>query len=474
MKSALILLCLFACLFTAINASLHSIPLTRLPNGLSSSPVSSSQIPRGADSGILVARSPALQRTKRYQINRTTIEMIGSQTEYWADIDIGTPPRTFTAQIDTGSSLFAVPDRSCYLCTATDFYSLQDSTTSQLILCPGNPDCKTICSAKQYCPFDSSYADGSGISGQLVKDKIQWGGLNATVTFGDVLIEVGNFEYYGVDGILGMAFNSEIACNPSCVTPVFDEMVSQNNISNVFSMSMSSFSGLLTLGGIDPTFGNLTWTPMVGPDFYQLNLESMQVDVRTASKSGFGTVIVDSGTSFLIFPNSVYQDIVSLFRDHYCNLPGDPVCGYVSIFTQDVCITAPYDLDLFPSLVFNVQGAAPLVVGPRDYFFEHQQNGVTSYCLGISTTDTNMTILGDSFMRAFGVVFDRENRRLGFTINQLVSNPGEDSFSNIIIGVSATLGVLAIVIIGLAYFWVRKPATGEELLSQGLLQDGQA
>jgi len=71
------------------------------------------------------------------------------------------------------------------------------------------------------------------------------------------------FQVGEAQGIMGLAF-SRLACNPTCITPFFDELVSQENIENIFSISLSLTNGTLVLGGIDHSLykGSIQYVPM--------------------------------------------------------------------------------------------------------------------------------------------------------------------------------------------------------------------
>jgi len=60
-----------------------------------------------------------------------------------------------------------------------------------------------------------------------------------------------------------MAFKAA-SCNPSCATPLFDDLVKTNNIDNIFSISLRNEGGTLILGGIDHSLysGDIHYEPL--------------------------------------------------------------------------------------------------------------------------------------------------------------------------------------------------------------------
>ncbi len=80
-------------------------------------------------------------------------------------------------------------------------------------------------------------------------------------------------------------------CLPTCVTPLFDQLVINGQVDNAFSIFLAGDgSGNLTLGGIDPTIGPQSpffSTPMMGINFYQVNLQSIKVGILYKIAIGF-------------------------------------------------------------------------------------------------------------------------------------------------------------------------------------------
>ena len=135
----------------------------------------------------------------------------------------------------------------------------------------------------------------------------------------------------------------------------------------------TSGSGVLTLGGVDESIVNeqFHYTPLQQlTNHYQISLESLQVKTYPLSLSLFPslpsppfqiliyfqvegesvvsslTVLLDTGTTYILLPRSAYQKIVSHFQTHYCNLTG--VCSQANIFNGncliDVRVCPPFPL----------------------------------------------------------------------------------------------------------------------------------
>ena len=99
---------------------------------------------------------PSLEKLFRHIIPRDGEPLVDIEddTEWAGTISIGTPPRTFTINFDTGSSDLWVPAASCSSCTAHSLYDPASSSTSQAQV--GN--------------FSIGYGDGSNASGPIFTD----------------------------------------------------------------------------------------------------------------------------------------------------------------------------------------------------------------------------------------------------------------------------------------------------------------
>jgi len=166
--------------------------------------------------------------------------------------------------------------------------------------------------------------------------------------------------------------------------------------------------------------------------YYPVNLTDMKVagqslNMNTGVLNGQYGALVDSGTTLMILPNSVFNRLNNVFQA-FCStykLPG--VCGAApgqGLF-DGMCVTmSDDDRAAFPTLSFTVPGISQdLTISSNEYLIAQnasatntKRSGDFVWCLGIQSSPPQqpITILGDTFMRGFYVIFDQESSSVGF------------------------------------------------------------
>lgn len=123
---------------------------------------------------------------------------------YYAKIGIGTPPKDYYVQVDTGSDIMWVNCIQCKECPRRSslgieltLYDIKDSSTGKFVTCDqefchgvyGGP--LTDCTANTSCPYLEIYGDGSSTTGYFVQDVVQYdkvsGDLQTTSTNGSLI-----------------------------------------------------------------------------------------------------------------------------------------------------------------------------------------------------------------------------------------------------------------------------------------------
>ncbi|KAE8727667.1 hypothetical protein F3Y22_tig00005406pilonHSYRG00068 [Hibiscus syriacus] len=272
---------------------------------------------------------------------------------YYTKLQIGSPPREFHVQIDTGSDALWIGCNSCKGCPKSSglqiplkLYDPGSSSTASTVSCSdercshGIKSLSSICSGSSYrCSYTFQYGDGSGTSGYYVLDllhfnKIVQGSVDSNATakvmFGCSTLQTGNLTTpdRAVDGIFGFGKQS---------LSVISQLSSQGVAPRTFSHCLKGSDG----GGGILVFGevvepNMSYTPLVpSMPHYNLDLRSISVggQVLPIDKSEFSTsinrgTIVDSGTTLAYLADEVYNAFVGAIKNFCfsnrapCSFPG--------------------------------------------------------------------------------------------------------------------------------------------------------
>lgn len=397
--------------------------------------------------------------------------------EYYATLTFGGQP--INVQLDTGSSTMAVPLQQCRNCAIGD-HRLDLARAvgrSGIVSCSSRacqpescaPSCgacsaSRACCSKHYpdgCSFSLSYADRSGVNGVLVLANVGISSLVTPLVFGAIL-EQKSFEASNVDGIFGLAYKS-LACNPSCVIPLFDTLVATHQVDHdIFSLCTAPQGGVLTLGGSNPNLyeGSLSYVPLIRTSFmmfYMVKLAGASVGGESVDLPYFTSAIIDSGTTLLVISQKTYNALRDFFQTHYCNVPslcpGDKsrkivphphyphvnsdylesintstkqsVKAPTSWFTPGYCVAfSERYVKMLPTISIHMNGYT-MDIEPEVYMIPHYiQRGLSKqlyYCLGIAPLPglerlPNDAIIGDTVLQKYFVEYDREKSRLGFAV----------------------------------------------------------
>lgn len=418
--------------------------------------------------------------------------------EYYVTLTFGGQP--VRVQVDTGSSTMAVPLLECSNCRKGDqrFDISRAVGPASFIPCSSNQCRPNTCYANcgscspsraccsrhhpSGCSFYLRYADKSGVNGALVRADVGISSLVTSVVFGAIMEETSSFESKEVDGIFGLAYKT-LACNPTCVTPLFDVLVETGKVKHdIFSICTGLKGGVLTLGGSNPILfeGNLSYVPLATQSrelFYLVDVKSTSIGGKEVDLPFLKNAIIDSGTTLLIVSKTTYAALRDYFTTHYCHVRGlctsksrevirNPYYPYhdddsalnsshgnatlarqqvdgdawgvdterasQSWFAPGYCVNlSAKELRELPTITIQLDGFA-MDIEPEVYMLEHTiTRGMASHlyrCLGISAlagmeSMPNDAIVGDTVLHKYFVEYDRENRRLGFAVAKTCFDP---------------------------------------------------
>ncbi|PWA64730.1 aspartic peptidase A1 family [Artemisia annua] len=351
---------------------------------------------------------------------------------YYTKVQLGTPPRDYHVQIDTGSNVLWVNCKSCNGCPTSirqhipvEFYDSSSSSTSSLITCSDS-----LCSqasqwsecSKSKCTFRFQYGDGSGNSGYYVSDLMHLNTMgvdsgssnsSAKVVFGCSTSETGNIRTDGVNGIFGFSQHSM-----SVISQLSSQGVAPDSFSHCL-VGSGNGGGILVFGQImDP---NMAYTPLVqSRPHFSVNLQSISVKGQTLSidPSTFSIpgnqegTIIDSGTTLAYLP----QDALTLLKDAISQAVSQSAQPVISredgcyIFTSSVS-------SIFPLVSLNFQGGSSMHIRPQDYLLQdNSKGGAEVWCFGFRSYLTpGPTVLGDLVLKDKIIVYDLGGQRLGWS-----------------------------------------------------------
>ncbi|KAF4441254.1 hypothetical protein F53441_12103 [Fusarium austroafricanum] len=330
------------------------------------------------------------------------------QSLYFLNVSLGTPPQNFRLHLDTGSSDLWVNAQGSKLCSThanicaeSGLYSPNKSSTYDYL----NSD------------FNISYADGSGASGDYATETFRMG----SVKIEDLQFGIG-YVTSDNEGVVGIGYKVNEAQVGQLNRDPYDNLpakLAANGIiaSNAYSLYLSdleSATGTLLFGGVDQEqyVGKLVTLPInkINDEFseFYITLNSVSADSETISDSLNLGVVLDSGSTLSYLPARLTQDIYDVVGAQYDE--GQSV-AYV-----------PCDLaNDSGNLTFSFQNSAEINVALSELVLDFtvitgQQmsfnNGQQACTFGIAPTTSDISILGDTFLRSAYVVFDLNNNEI--------------------------------------------------------------
>lgn len=314
-------------------------------------------------------------------------------TQYFAELELGSAKQTFTAILDTGSSNIWVPASSCTSPACSNKASFNPQTSQTF--------------TSRWEPLNIRYGRGI-MSGYVGYDTVTFGGYTVENQGVGLATELAaDFEGAPFDGIFGLAYQtiSSDHVKPWIDTAVEQGVIPKASFSFYLSNSPNDKTSRLIIGEPDQSYyqGDIHWQPLkaLAPSeptgaYYNITFDGIssgEEDVPLSCQSeGVCHAIVDSGTSLIIGPA---QDIQQILETVSVN----PDCSNVQQL-PDISITI---------------GGKALAVPPEVYVVKQQDWFGSKVCrVGLEPSDEDFWIFGDAFMRAFYVVFDKANKRVGF------------------------------------------------------------
>jgi len=303
----------------------------------------------------------------------------GLNSEYYGEIEVGTPGQKELVIFDTGSSNLWVPNKQPSF-GGKNIYSPDKSSTYK----------------QNGTVFKIMYGSGP-VSGTFCADDVTIGSLHLSdYTFAEVDTFTGFENLYRMikfDGILGMGWGS---ISVGGVPTVMEALMASGQLEEpVFGFFLGNHAeGELEIGGVDPKHykGSFTYVPVTHEGYWQVALDGIRVGgvaVPTTKNA-----IIDSGTSLIFGPSAEVKAIMDTFN------ATELFAGtYVADCSKEI-----------PAISFNLGGKL-FSLTKDDIIIKLPSN---KCMLDIRGVDMDMWIIGEVFMRKHYTLFDVGQKRIGF------------------------------------------------------------
>lgn len=299
--------------------------------------------------------------------------------QWYIEISVGTPAKTFNVIPDTGSSNLIIPGSCGLSCILKNKY---DSSKSSTYKADGRD-------------FKIQYGSGP-VAGKLDNDVVIVGNIQVNdITFAEITDVSGLGLAYALgkfDGILGLGWQSISVDN---LPPVFTQMVNNKLVDPVFAFTLKdNADGELDFGTYDTT-KLINWVPLSNTTYWQITVDSLSYG--SSSLSTVHTAIVDSGTSLIGGPTA-------------------DISAFATKIGATAVVNGEYSIDC--SKISSLEDFVVVINGQKfsipasKYILQ-----VSGQCLfgfvGLDVPNHPLWILGDVFMRTYYTVFDYGNKRVG-------------------------------------------------------------
>lgn len=312
---------------------------------------------------------------------------------WYGEIDVGTPPKTFTMVFDTGSSDLFLPSTECSVSCAG--HTQYDPAASSSAKDSGQPFVLMYGAGET---AGEEYVDDVFVGGYQAKDQT----VGAAWMYSPEFSKDGSFP---PDGLSGLAFREISEFEGSPLFQTLDE--SGKLPQSVFGFKLSTTPGdsEMVIGGTNTDLyhsDTLTYVAVTDRGYWQVEMDAISRLGQEVIESQAVTAIIDTGTTFVITSYSIAQSYYANISgatahtegaDTYWTIPCDTINSTVPTFT-------------FGRRAFKVS-AQTYNLGP---------DVLSSDCLaGIAaSSEMDFTIIGDVFLQNVYSVFDYANTRVGF------------------------------------------------------------
>ncbi|XP_072980223.1 aspartic proteinase nepenthesin-1-like [Typha angustifolia] len=370
---------------------------------------------------MLLSKATASTAATHNSITEAHIIVHPGEGEFLMYLSIGTPPRPFSAILDTGSDLIWTQCTPCILCVEQPtpiFEPLKSSTFSSLSC--STTQCQALPSPlclRNLCVYFYGYGDFASTAGVLATETFTFGS-SEKVSIPHIAFGCGNMNEGSLANSSGMV---GFGRGPLSLI----NQLGQKRFSYCLTNFLESKSSSLLFGSLvnlsNTNIGQVQQTPLLinpsRPSLYFISLIGITVgktrlpiptSTFALNEDGTGGVIIDSGTSITYLEEVAYDLVKEAFM---CQVKL-PVANDTGI-GLDLCFELPspplVTLGL-PKLVFHFEGA-DMELPQVNYMAIDSSTGFL--CLAIQGT-TGGSIIGNFQQQNMQILYDLENDMLSF------------------------------------------------------------
>lgn len=374
-----------------------------------------------------------------------------SKNFYYTTLYLGDQKVRQTYIIDTGSSIMSSPCAPCPECGSHKRPFYYDMEHKHKPLKCSSRICKLV-PANVCLNKDLKFLDGKacsfnidrkeeGIKGYYLRDIVYFETdrhLNLSVLkkkvfrsyalpVGCTTAEQGKYKELNTDGILGMS-NS-----PKAVPNLLYNLGIINR--NIFTLCFGLRGGYMSLGEVDTTYHRsdvINYVPLLDSDiYYFVKLNTLKVGNEETSAMKIPLVAkIDTGNSISYFPSITYKAIINQFKK-YCNTKNHTCGNFTHEEEYGYCASFPDRETLFNAIYKNwpeitlTFGEYEYIWKPINYYYYKFNVNSRKACLGFQMHKSERVILGANFIHGHDIIFNRQEKKLGFV-------PADCSRGNII------------------------------------------
>ena len=364
-----------------------------------------------------------------------------SKNYYYTTLYVGPNKVKQTYVLDTGTSIMSSPCAPCENCGAhkRNYFNSFIPRKNKPLKCDNKP-CKLVPATnciykkdkeenKKICSFDVKQNTGDGISGYYLNDIVYFeADNNITSPFqrqtyrsyalpiGCTTGEYGKYKELKADGIIGLNYNEK-----SFISLLYKLKIINKD---VFSLCFGLRGGYMSLGEIDTTYhkdNKINYVPLLTSDeFYLIKIKGISIGDNNNTIYSKSEARIDTGNTISYFPNYLYKSLIKEFNQ-FCSKQ-DGKCG-VFKFENELGFCASFDdrESLFkaiyvywPNITLHLDNNNEYIWKPTHYYYYYFKNKERKACLGFNSHKSQNIILGTNFIHGHDIIFDRQNKNLGF------------------------------------------------------------